>query len=255
MYAPRDPGALRARWARASGLQIELRVAASSTAAIDLVQEGRVDAGLLPLFDFLYCAEVFSVEPLVQALRAGDRTTQAGEIIVPAESPLQDIQGLRGQRVAYVDRYSVTGFLLPAAQVREASVRVEPVWLGSHDAVLAAVSQGRVAAGATYSGRAATQPGLRVLASTGSIANEPLFVQSSVPSDVRQALRNALLAEHDASALDGLAGVTGFRLPPAGTYEAALATVRVAGRRVEDMVPGGWTRANDHRRPLWSYAP
>jgi len=24
---------------------------------------------------------------------------------------------------------------------------------------------------------------------------------------------------------------------------------------VENMVPGGWARANEHRRPLWSYAP
>ncbi|MEI8256391.1 MAG: hypothetical protein WCJ30_12025, partial [Deltaproteobacteria bacterium] len=86
-------------------------------------------------------------------------------------------------------------------------------------------------------------------------ANEPVFVQSSMPADVREALRAALLAEHDPGALEGLAHASGFRAPPVGTYEAALATVRAVGERVEDMVPGGWARANDHRRPLWSYAP
>jgi ABC-type phosphate/phosphonate transport system substrate-binding protein len=154
-----------------------------------------------------------------------------------------------------VDRFSLTGFILPAARLSEAKVSVAPVWLGTHEGVLGAVRDARVAAGATYSGHAASDPRLRVLASTGTIANEPLFVQSSVPADVRRALGDALLAEPDPGVLDGLAGATGFRIPAAGTYEAALATVRAAGQRAEDVVPGGWRRANEHRRPLWSYGP
>lgn len=255
LYAPRAREMLRVHLARTSGLQIELRVAESSSRAIDMVQAGRADAGLLPLFDFLFCAEVFGVVPLVQVLRAGERATQAGEFVVRDDSPLRELQDLRGRRVGYVDRYSVTGFLLPAAHVREASVSVEPVWLGTHEAAIAAVRDGRVAAGATYSGHAASEMGLRVLASTGAIANEPVFVQASMPAEVREALRGALLAEHDPDLLAGLAGITHFRVPPTGTYAAALARVRVAGERVEDIVPGGWSRANDHRRPLWSYAP
>jgi phosphonate transport system substrate-binding protein len=254
-HAPRNSEALRARLARASGLELEFRTAASSSAAIDLVQAGRADAGLLPLFDYLFCADVFGVEPLAQVLRDGGRTTHTGELVVLAGSELRGVSDLRGRRVGYVDRFSVTGFILPAAQIREAGVAVESVWLGSHAAVLAAVRDDRVAAGATYSGHAATDPRLRVLASTGTIANEPVFVQASMPADVRQALRNALLAERGPSVLGGLAGATGFRAPPAGTYEAALATVTSAGRRVEDLVPAGWQRANEHRRPLWSYAP
>jgi len=52
-----------------------------------------------------------------------------------------------------------------------------------------------------------------------------------------------------------VAGITSFREIPAGTYEDALATLKSAGSSVEDMVPGGWTRASDLRRPLWTYAP
>lgn len=255
LHAPRNPEALRARLEHGSGLKLALDAVESSNAAIDRVQAGRADAGLLPLFDYLYCAEVFGVEPLVQVLREGTRATQAGELVVREDSPLHAMADLRGRRVGYVDRYSVTGFLLPAAQVREAGVSVEPEWLDSHDAVLAAVRDGRVVAGATYAGHAAMQAGLRVLASTGTIANEPVFVQRAVPADVRQAFLEALVLEHDANALAGLADATGFRAVPDGAYASALATVQTAGRRVEDMVPAGWTRANDHRRPLWSYAP
>lgn len=255
LHAPRDARALERRLASASKLDLELRVVASSNAAIDLVQLGRADAALLPLFDFLFCADLFGAQPLVQLVREGGRDTQASEIVVQDGAPARDLDALRGQRVGYVDRYSVTGFILPAARLREAGVEVTPVWLDTHDAVLAAVREGRVAAGATFLGHAKTEPGLRVLATTGSIANEPVFVQSALPEEARAALRDALIAERDATALAGVADAIGFRAPPPGTYDAALVTLKAAGQRVEDMVPGGWSRANDHRRPLWSYAP
>ena len=129
------------------------------------------------------------------------------------------------------------------------------MWPGSHDAVLAAVQEGKVSAGASYAGHGATVTGLRVLATTPPIANEPLFVQTRVPTEVREALKRALLAEQDAKSLEGLAEATSFREPPAGTYDGALHTLKAAGLRVEDTLKGGWLRANEHRRPAWSYGP
>lgn len=253
-HAPVSAELLRARLESSSTLKLELRAVKSSDEAVDLVQSGGADAALLPLFDYLFCAGVFEVEPLVQVVRH-DVVTQSSELLVPAESALRDLAGLRGQRVGYVDQYSVTGFLLPAAQLGEAGIAVEPVWLGSHDAVLAAVKEGKVAAGATYAGHSTTVSGLRVLATTGAVANEPLFVQTRVPTEVRGALKRALLAEQDAKSLEGLAEATSFRAPPAGTYESALVTLKSAGLRVEDTLEGGWLRANEHRRPAWSYGP
>lgn len=255
LHAPKDAAALQQDLAARSGLQVELRVAATSNEAIDLVQAGKADAALLPLFDFLFCADVYGVEPLAQVLRAGDAATHAGELVVRADAKVATLEALRGKRVGYVDRYSVTGFLLPAAKLREAGVDVEAVWLGSHDAVFAAVREGTVAAGASYSGHAADAPELKTLLSTGAIANEPVFVQAAVPAEVREALKKALLDEHDPRPLSGLANATGFRAPPPGTYQAALATVQAAGHSVEDVVVGGWARANEQRRPIWSYGP
>lgn len=254
-HAPANAALLREQLAATSKLNLELRAVKSSDEAVDLVQSGKADAALLPLFDYLFCAGVFEVEPLVQVVRRGDVTTQSSELLVRADSSARQLGDLRGQRVGYVDRYSVTGFLLPEAQLGEAGVAVEPVFLGSHDAVLAAVGEGKVAAGASYAGHSTTVSGLRVLASTGPIANEPLFVQTRVPAEVREALKQALLAEHDAKALEGLAEATGFRAAPPDTFERALVTLKAAGLRVEDTLEGGWLRANEHRRPAWSYGP
>ncbi len=253
-HAPAQPDGLRAELERTSGLKLEIELAKSSDAAVDLVQSGRADAALLPLFDYLFCAGVFEVEPVAQVLRRG-AGTQTGDLLVPAQSQVTELVGLRGQRVGYVDRYSVTGFLLAAARLAEASVAVEPVWLGSHDAVLAALKEGKVAAGATYSGHAGPEAGVRVLAGTAPIANEPLFAQARLPSEVRAALKQAFLAAHEPKVLAGLADATAFRDPPAGAYEEALRTLKAAGLRVEDTLEGGWLRANEHRRPAWSYGP
>lgn len=239
-----------------SSRRVELSVASSSEDAIDRIQAGKVDAGLLSLFDYLFCAELFGVEPLVQAVRQGEE--QSGEIVVRADAPHGDVASLRGLRVAFVDRYSVTGFLLEGKLLHDAGVKVEPVWVGTHDAVLAAVRERRADAGATYAG-AVTGSDLRVLARTAPVANEPVFVRSDLSAEPRSSLQAALLAlgrdDASAGALAGLAGITAFRAVGAGTYDRALETVRAAGSNVYDLVPGGWVRANEHRRPLWSYAP
>ncbi len=250
-YAPVNGALLKERLEGRSQLKLELRVARSSDEAVDLVQGGGADAALLPLFDYLFCAGLFDVEPLAQVVRHG-QVTQSSELVVAASSTAQSLADLRGQRVGYVDRFSVTGFLVPAAQFGEAGVAVEPAWLGTHDAVLAAVQGGKVAAGATWAGHAAEAPGLRVLTTSAPIANEPLFVRAQVPADVKAALQSAWLAEDDAKSLEGLADASGFRAPPPGTYETALAALKAAGLRVEDTLEGGWLRANEHRRPAWS---
>jgi ABC-type phosphate/phosphonate transport system substrate-binding protein len=258
-YAPRDTGALEAALEQGSGLQIEARATSATEEAFDLVERRQADAGLLTLFDFLLCAELYQVEPLAQVVRHGSALTHEGEIVVGADSDVRDVSSLRGRAIGFVDRYSVTGFLLTANLLHEAGVEVQTVWLGSHEAVLDAVRQGRVVAGATYAGAVEGDPAFRTLARTPSVPNEPLFVQSRLPQATRVALRRALLAmgggDAPSPALQGLAGATGFREVAPEAYLEATETIRTAGRHVEDMVEGGWVRANEHRRPLWSYAP
>jgi ABC-type phosphate/phosphonate transport system substrate-binding protein len=151
----------------------------------------------------------------------------------------------------------VTGFLLPAKLLRDAGVEVRPVWLGSHDAALEALRAGRVMAAAHYKGSVVGQPAFRVLAHTPPIANEPVFVQPDLAAEARDALRRGLVevARGGPWLLEGVAGATGFRAAAAATYAEARAMVRAAGQAVEDLVPEGWVRANERRRPLWSYAP
>jgi len=254
-HAPKDRAALEAAWRKASGLSIELQTKRDSGEVIDAIQSGRAHAGLVSLFDYLYCAEIFGVLPVAQIVRGDAQTSQSGEIVVKAGAGLSGLAALQGKKVGFVDPASVTGFLLPAARLREENVACETVFLGSHDAVLDAVASGAVVAGATYAGHFKTKPGLDALAQTGSLPNEPLFVASSVPADVREALAKGVATKAAPNALDGVADATSFRAVDSKEYATATGRVRAAGRAVEDLVPDGWRRANENRRPMWSYGP
>ncbi len=254
-YAPKDARALEAAWSKGSGLTLDVQVKRDVGEVIDAIQAGRAHAGLVSLFDYLYCAEVFGVLPVAQIVRADGQTSQSGELVVKAGAKVDGLRALAGKKVGYVDPASVTGFLLPAARLREEGVTCEAVFLGSHDAVLDAVASGAVFAGATYAGHSKTKPGLEALAQTGSLPNEPLFVASTVPADVRDALAKGVAAKAPAGALDGIADASSFRIVDAKEYATAAGRVRAAGRAVEDLVPDGWRRANENRRPMWSYGP
>jgi ABC-type phosphate/phosphonate transport system substrate-binding protein len=256
-YAPPAAVGLAAALGRRAGLRIEVRGTRSAEETVAEVEAHSVDGALSSLFDFLFCREIFHVEPVAQVLRRGNEGTQSGELVVRADSELRDVAGLAGKTVAFVDGYSVTGFILAAKLLRDAKVPVVVRFSGSHEQALADVRAGVAVAAATYRGASQGAADLRVLASTAAVANEPLFVARTIPAETRTALARALagVGTEEAGLLAGVANVSGFREPPPGAYDEAAQIVRSAGKSVEDLVPEGWSRANEHRRPLWSYAP
>ena len=73
--------------------------------------------------------------------------------------------------------------------------------------------------------------------------------------EARRSYRDAMAKPELVVALTEFEALCGFRPPAEGTYAAARAKVKTIGKVSEDLVPGGWVRANEHRRPLWSFDP
>lgn len=70
-----------------------------------------------------------------------------GILVVAADSPIQDIQDLAGQKVAFPAPAAFAASVLPQAALREAGVEVQPVYVRSHDSVYLAVAKGLYPAG------------------------------------------------------------------------------------------------------------
>lgn len=77
-------------------------------------------------------------------------------ILARKDGPIASIQGLSGKKIGFVDRYSASGYIYPAAFLRTANLMdgdiplYNPIFYGSHDRVIRALFDGKVDAIATY---------------------------------------------------------------------------------------------------------
>lgn len=247
-----DRQALGAYLQKESGLVVDVRVAPSSFDGIAGFAD-TADVGLLGLFEYLLARAEYAVDAQLQVLRENGAATYTGEILVPSESPVKSVKDLQGKRFAYVDAFSTSGFVFPAKLLADASVRVTPEFAGSPGEVLARLKDGRVDAGAVYSGANTDTAALRVVATTDAIPNEPVFFRRGLVPEKREKLRAALeklgSTPEGRTILHRIANITGFQRIDDAHYEPVLATVRAAGKTIYEVVPEG-TRVESERRGI-----
>lgn len=218
--------------AEASGLTVRVRLAEGGADAVAAAGLQSADAGLLPVFEYLLARQEFGVEARLQSLRDGARE-YAGVIVVAESSPVRTLAELAGKRIAYVEPTSTTGYLLALRALGD--VRVTSSFAGSHDAAVEQVRAGAVEAAATY---AAPRAGLRVVAETGAVPNEPVFFSPKVPVAVREKIERAFGAL-DPALLGRLAGISGFAPTTDEAYRPVHDLLRDTARSAPDLVPGG----------------
>lgn len=251
---PAELERLASALAERAALQVEFQVAESTQAAVARAGTDRYDAAILPLFEYLFCHQEYGVRAGLQVVRGDGARSYRGELLVLADSPLTAPRGLDGKRVAFVDRYSTSGFLFPAALLAEARATPIPAFLGSHDAALAELRQGGADAAAVFAGASGGDSAFRSLAQTGPIPNEPIFFRAGLDDTARTKLIGALLliagTPEGAALFHPLADIDGFAPVDDAAYEDAHETIQAAGHRVEDLVPQGWRLRHENDRSL-----
>jgi phosphonate transport system substrate-binding protein len=256
---PEQRETMRRFLAAESGLAVEVWVAPGDEEAIHAIAANRADAALLPLGEYLFLHREYGVRASLRVLRDGGADRYGGEILVRADGPIRSLADLAGRKVAFVGGWSTTGFVLPARLLRDAGARPEAVFTGSHAASLAALRGGEVDAAVTFAGAASADPGLRVLASTPTVPNEPVFYRRGVPEAKRLRLDRALLAfaasAEGRAVLERIAGAHGLTPTTDAAYAEGEEVLRMNGVRLEDLVADGWKIAGENQMPLSSYAP
>ena len=226
-----------------SNMSVVVRVASSPVDAIEQFGRRAADAGILTLEEFLLAREEYDVREGLQVLRGEGKTEYDGVILVKAKDPAHDAQALKGKKFAFVDPYSVSGFILPAQYLQKAGVRVQAEFAGSHDKALHALLKGDVDAVATYADVAVGRRDVKVLARTGTVPNEPLIFRYGLKSAKREALSAAfkgLAGSVDGKkALFSVAHITGFGPVHDDAFRSVHYLLLSAGRSVYGIVPGG----------------
>lgn len=228
----------------ATAMSVTLKLADSPGQTIRQFDSNTTDAGLVTLEEYLVAREEYGVRAALQALR-GDKLAQyEGVLLTKSAGGAKSVVELAGKKVGFVGPYSVSGFTLPAIYFEKAGVKVEPDFSASHAQALEKLVKGEVYAAATYARQAARRPGLKILAYTGKVPNEPLIVRRGLDLEKKTMLVSAFLSlagtKEGRRALGTIADITGFRPADEAVYKPLHETLLTEGKTVYDLVPDGW---------------
>ena len=124
-----------------SGVPLELKLAKTS-------KEGNAIAEKLG-YDFLYTNHFFTPERDRLGYKVIARPAGPGirsQIVVPDNSPIQELQDLDGKEVAFVSPDAFAGYWLPLDALLKAKVNVKIVFAGNQEAASAQLKVNKVAA-------------------------------------------------------------------------------------------------------------
>ena len=209
----------------ASPIRIEIKIFDAYDKAISSVAEGRVDFARFGAASYV---QVKKLDPTVEILvieQKEGRTTFNGMFIVREDSPIREIEDLKGRRVAFGSRRSTIGRFLAQALMARHGVYASDLagfdYLDRHDKVLKAVQIGDYDAGpikeSTF-GSARPRDGLRVLHEF-TLITKPWIARGGLPAELVTLLRETLLDLEDREALAAL-GLSGFERSDDASFQA-----------------------------------
>jgi phosphonate transport system substrate-binding protein len=206
----------------------------------------------LATFAYVMAAEQGVAQAALISVRNGSPTYN-GQIMVKADSPIRSVADLAGKTFARPDPLSTSGWIIPMLTIRAAGVNPDTdlariVDAGSHDAVVAAVYNGDVAAGASYVDARTRIEGqypdvmekVRVLAVSEPIPNDGVQFHPSVPAEMRDRIVNALLdlikTDQGKQALNTAYQWTDLTARDDSFYDPFRQVLQASGLSVEDLM-------------------
>ena len=239
---------------RALGAVIFPHVSVAYRELADLLDRGQLGFAWLPPLLAIELEDRHQVVPCALPVRRG--TTNYHSAIIARRGTIKTLDELRGKRVAWVDRASAAGYVVPRMHLAGAGFDVESlfaseIFVHTHDAVIDAVIAGRADVGASFctldprthrvmqagwtASDGTAQKPVDVVATAGPIPNDGIFAVPSVPEELRHKLLEALLAPDAAlrEALDAVLRAETFRAATSMHYDPLRRMIAAAKLRNE----------------------
>jgi phosphonate transport system substrate-binding protein len=228
----------------------------SAEALASALHSGRVQVAWTGALLMLLSEHMAEMAPILSSVREGVAFYHS-VLFVPSESPIRDLAGAKGKRVAWVAPSSASGYVVPRLSLARSGIRVneffsQEIFAGSHAAATRAAMTGQADLAGTYavfeggdpkkelvkSGFRNFDPELkvRVLDVSGPIPSDLIVATPQVTLAVRRAISLALLriaADPTSKAimadLIGADGFTPFTPAVLREVRALVAVARDAG--------------------------
>ncbi len=182
-------------------------VATSYEAMVSAMGVNKVHVAWLPPMAYLFAHQRYGAQVALKVVRNG-KPSYRGQIVVLASSPVQTVAELKGQRVAFVEQSSASGYLYPRTLLIESGIDPDldlkdVSFAGSHDSALLALIKGTTDAACTYDDARkklaeSTVPDImektRILAYTPEIPADNVSFSTGVSPELARKITEALLA-------------------------------------------------------------
>ncbi|NQW45253.1 MAG: phosphate/phosphite/phosphonate ABC transporter substrate-binding protein [Deltaproteobacteria bacterium] len=138
------------------GIKVKTFIATDYTALIEALRSGRVDFAFLPPFSFVKAEEIAGAKVLLKCVRKGKAVLYSA-IITRRDKNYLKLEDLKGKNIAWVDPSSTSGHIFAKASLKQKKgidadkFFGKQIFAGAHDALVLAVLNGTVDAGATFS--------------------------------------------------------------------------------------------------------
>jgi len=159
---------------------------------------------------------VFSEEPgYIAMAKQKDKRIQ-GIVVVHKDSPIQNLEELRGERLAFPAPPAFAASILPRGPIKGIELGIQPVYVSSHDSVYRNIVQGNFVAGGgvkrTFNAVAPEiRSQLKILWTTQSYTSHAIAHHPSIPKDVVERVNNAMLKISDSEEGQALLKAINFR--------------------------------------------
>lgn len=231
---------------RKIGVPVQFTILSRYGNILESFDSERLDGAFFGSFTGALAIEKLGVVPLARPVNLDGTSTYHGYLFVRKDSGIHDAAGMRGKRMAFVDRATTAGYVFPLAWLKEHGIPspkgffAEAWFSGSHDAAITAVLEGKADVGAAkhsvYDRVRREDPRvdqqLLIVAASPPVPSNGLCVRPELEQDVQEALRRALLDLHgDRDGANVLAqfGATRFIETSTADYAPVLELAREAG--------------------------
>lgn len=185
------------------GTSVRLRVAKSYQEHLDVVGHDKVDIAFVGPATYVEMVQQYGQKPLLGQLEVNGKTTLQSVIVVREHSPLTTLTDLRGKRLAFGDKHSTTGYIVPRYALARSGMKLSELashsFISSHTNVALGVLANDFDAGAVKSEVLDTyrKKGLRALATLPATPEHLFVARKNMPRELIEAARKALHALAD----------------------------------------------------------
>jgi phosphonate transport system substrate-binding protein len=234
-----------------TGLNFDISVPNSYIVAIEGMGSKKVDIAFLPTFGYLLAHEKFGAEALLKASRNGETTYRAA-ILARSDRNIKTVSDLNGKKIAYVDPASTSGYILPKKLFLDSKVKpAQEVFQGKHDAVVTAVYQGQVDAGAVFYNKPVDgkikdarekvktqfpdiEEKVKIVTLTEDIPNDPIVIRKEVSAESKTKIAKAFQScvSKLPDAFRGINNSDAFAVVKDSDYDGIRKTIKLLGINV-----------------------